>query len=326
VDTLAVFRCIRNTDEVGALKNQTEADLKKYVDFARKLGFRAENRSSVGTEAVERVLELAEEIRAEYPRSIFFLGVLVFEEDNLLHRILHNETALAMQRRLQFAGLEAVVLPIREMAALCHRRGVPVAIDGAHAPGHIALDVPRLGVDWYVGNLHKWAFAAKGTAVIWCAPEHQKALHPTAISHALGHGFTPEFDYTGTRDNSAWLAVPAALDYIDGLGPEALRAHNAALAREAGAMLTLAWDSEAAAAPEFCASMVSVRLPVGFLGGAGDDRDAARTFAARLNEEHGITAGIMVLDGGLWVRVSAQIYNEIDDYARLAAIGKTLAG
>ena len=72
--------------------------------------------------------------------------------------------------------------------------------------------------------------------------------------------------------------------------------------------------------------MVSVRLPVSFLGGAGDDRDASRTLAAWLSEEHGITAGIMVLDGGLWVRVSAQIYNEIGDYERLAAIGKTLGG
>jgi isopenicillin-N epimerase len=233
-------------------------------------------------------------------------------------------TRLASFDHITSAG--AVVLPIREMAALCHRQGVPVAIDGAHAPGQLALDVARLGVDWYVGNLHKWAFAAKGTAVIWCAPEHQMVLHPTAISHALGHGFPAEFDYTGTRDNSAWLAVPAALDYIDGLGAEALRAHNAALAREAGAMLTLAWGSEAAAAAEFCASMVSVRLPGSFLGGAGDDRDAARTLAARLNEEHGITAGIMVLDGALWVRVSAQIYNEIADYERLAAIGKTLGG
>lgn len=105
----------KGVDEIGALKNQTEADLKNYVDFARKLGFRAEQRSSVGTEAVEKVLELSEEIRAEFPRSIFFLGVLVFEKDTLLHRILHNETALAMQRRLQFAGLEAVVLPIRVM-------------------------------------------------------------------------------------------------------------------------------------------------------------------------------------------------------------------
>jgi isopenicillin-N epimerase len=220
----------------------------------------------------------------------------------------------------------AVVLPIREMAALCHRRGVPVMVDGAHAPGQIALDVPALGVDWYVGNLHKWAFAAKGTAVIWCAPEHQRALHPTAISHALGQGFPVEFDYTGTRDNSAWLAVPAALDYADALGAEALRAHNTALAREVGAMLTLAWDSEAAAAPQFCASMVSVRLPASFPAGAGDNRDAARILAARLNEEHGITAGIMVLDGGLRIRVSAQIYNEIGDYERLAAVGTTLGG
>ena len=212
------------------------------------------------------------------------------------------------------------------MAALCRERGVPVAIDGAHAPGQIALDVARLGVDWYVGNLHKWAFAAKGTAVVWCAPEHQKALHPTAISHALGHGFPVEFDYTGTRDNSAWLAAPAAIDYIDALGAEALRAHNAALAGEAGAMLIEAWDSEAAAAPEFCASMVSVRLPVSFPGGAGDNRDAARALAAQLNEEHGITAGIMVLGGALWIRVSAQIYNEIGDYERLAAVGKTLGG
>ena len=87
-------------------------------------------------------------------------------------------------------------------------------------------------------------------------------------------------------------------------------------------MLREAWDSEAAAAPEFCAAMVSVRLP----GGAGGDRDAAHRLATRLNGQHSITAGVMVLDGGLWVRVSAQIYNEIDDYRRLAAIGRTLVG
>jgi isopenicillin-N epimerase len=229
------------------------------------------------------------------------------------------KTRLACFDHITSAG--AVVLPIREMVALCRERGVPVAVDGAHAPGQIALDVPALGVDWYVGNLHKWAFAAKGTAVIWCAPERQTALHPTAISHAVGQGFTAEFDYTGTRDNSAWLAVPAALDFVEALGAEAMRAHNAALAREAGAMLRKAWGREAAAAPEFCASMVSVRLC-----GAGSDRDAARRLAAELAARHRITAGVMMLGGGLWVRVSAQIYNEIGDYERLATIGRTLLG
>jgi amino acid permease len=103
----------KGADEVDALRRHTEEDLEKYAAFARKLGFRAEHRHALGTEAVEKVLEMAEGIRKDYPRSIFFLGSLVFEQDSLAHRILHNETAQAMQRQLQFAGLEAVVLPIR---------------------------------------------------------------------------------------------------------------------------------------------------------------------------------------------------------------------
>ena len=214
----------------------------------------------------------------------------------------------------------AVVLPVREMAALCRARGVPVAIDGAHAPGQVALDVPALGVDWYVGNLHKWAFAAKGTGVLWCTPERQRTLHPTAISHALGAGFPAEFDYTGTRDNSAWLAAPAALDWLDAMDAARVRRHNAALAKEAGALLLAAWRTEAAAAMQFRGSMISVALP----GGAGGDGDAAHRLALLLHREHRISAGVMALAGRLWVRVSAQIYNEIGDYERLAALGKTL--
>jgi isopenicillin-N epimerase len=245
------------------------------------------------------------------------------DPDRLLRPLaaaLGPRTRLAVFDHITSAG--AVVLPVREMAALCRERGVPVAIDGAHAPGQIALEVPALDVDWYVGNLHKWAFAAKGTAVIWCAPERQASLHPTSISPGLGQGFPAEFDYAGTRDNSAWLAAPAALDYLDALDPEAVHAHNRVLAAEAGALLCKAWDSEAAAAPEFRGSMVSVRLP----GSAGADREAAHRLGARLNEEHGITAGVMVLDGALWIRVSAQVYNQIGDYERLAAIGRTLLG
>lgn len=234
------------------------------------------------------------------------------------------EAAIGLRTRLacfdHITSAGAVVLPIAEMAAICRAHGVPVAVDGAHAPGQLALDVPALGVDWYVGNLHKWAFAAKGTAVIWCLPERETEIHPTAISHALGQGFVAEFDYTGTRDNSAWLAAPAALDYLDGLDAAAMRAHNAALAQEAGAMLAAAWDSETAASPEFSAAMISVRLP----GATDGSREAARRLAAELSKRHRIAVGAMTLDGGLWIRVSAQIYNEIGDYARLAEIGNAL--
>jgi hypothetical protein len=99
--------------EIDALRNQTETDLFKYVAFARSLGFRADHRYEIGTEAVEEVLSLCEAVQKEYPRSIFFLGQLVFEADRFYYRFLHNETAFAIQRRLQFAGLQAIVLPVR---------------------------------------------------------------------------------------------------------------------------------------------------------------------------------------------------------------------
>jgi K+ transporter len=103
----------KGATEIEALKAQTIADLQKYVDFAHRLGFRAEMRYAIGREAVEQIVTLSEEIREEFPRAIFYLGQLVFENDRFYYRILHNETAFAIQRRLQFKGLQAIVLPIR---------------------------------------------------------------------------------------------------------------------------------------------------------------------------------------------------------------------
>jgi amino acid transporter len=103
----------KGADEIGELKKKTVSDLEKYVAFARRLGFRADYRYAIGTEAVDQVVALCEEIRTEFPRSVFYIGQLVFENDRFYYRLLHNETAFAIQRRLQFAGLQAVVMPIR---------------------------------------------------------------------------------------------------------------------------------------------------------------------------------------------------------------------
>jgi amino acid permease len=99
--------------EVEALRAQTQADLEKYVDFAHRLGFRAEMRYAIGREAVAKAVELCEQLHADFPRAIVYLGKLVFEDNRFYYRLLHNETAFAIQRRLQFAGLPAIVLPIR---------------------------------------------------------------------------------------------------------------------------------------------------------------------------------------------------------------------
>jgi len=107
----------KGATEIEALKAQTISDLQKYADFAHRLGFRAEMRYAIGREAVEQVVALAEEIRKEFPRAIFYLGQLVFENDRFYYRVLHNETAFAIQRRLQFKGLQAIVLPIRVLGS-----------------------------------------------------------------------------------------------------------------------------------------------------------------------------------------------------------------
>ena len=99
-----------------------------------------------------------------------------------------------------------------------------------------------------------------------------------------------------------------------------MRTHNNTLADAAGRMLAESWKSELSAAAPYRAAMAAVRLP----GGRGADRAAARRLATRLTNEHGVTLGVMVMDGGLWIRVSAQIYNEMSDYAKIARIGRTL--
>src|ERR1700730_2016081 len=97
----------------------------------------------------------------------------------------------------------------------------------------LSLDMPSIGADWYVGNCHKWLMAPKGSGFLWARPERQAELHPVTISHGLGKGFLAEFDWTGTRDPSAFLAVEAAIDFHYRLGGAALRARNTTLAAEA---------------------------------------------------------------------------------------------
>src|SRR5207253_9850669 len=101
---------------------QTQAVLARYVATARALRLAADWRMTVGTEVVAEGVELCKRIAQAFPHSVFFLGRLVFEEETWVHRILHNETAYQMQRRLQFAGLNAMVLPVRVLRAAARTR------------------------------------------------------------------------------------------------------------------------------------------------------------------------------------------------------------
>lgn len=103
----------KGANEIERLKAETREHLGRYVAWARVHGLQADFRTSVGTEAVAAVEELCEEVAREFPRSVVFLGKLVFREERWYHKLLHNETAFALQRRLQFRGIQAIMLAIR---------------------------------------------------------------------------------------------------------------------------------------------------------------------------------------------------------------------
>lgn len=206
----------------------------------------------------------------------------------------------------------ALKLPIARLVELAKAAGAAVLVDGAHAPGMMELDVPGLGADWYTGNCHKWMFAAKGCAFLWAGQTAE--LHPSVISHGFEDGFHAEFDYVGTRDGSAQHSLPAAIDFMEGFGLGGIQSHNHTLAVAAGQRLADAWRTETGAPPALMGAMAIVRLPYG----AGADLAVAKRLRARLLDEDGIQIRLNPLAGGLWVRVSAQIYNDMADIDRLA--------
>jgi hypothetical protein len=90
-----------------------EDDLQSFVDFANCLGWYAEYRYALGTDLMEELEKLCKSVAKEFPRSVFFAGKLVFQEENFLTRLLHNHTPFTLEQRLQFEGLEMMILPVR---------------------------------------------------------------------------------------------------------------------------------------------------------------------------------------------------------------------
>jgi isopenicillin-N epimerase len=179
----------------------------------------------------------------------------------------------------------------------------------------LSLDVPSIGADWYTGNCHKWLMAPKGSGFLWAAPERQADTHPLVISHGFGQGFTAAFDWIGTRDPTAWLSVPAAIDFHERFGGARLRERNVALAREQATLLAQTWKTERGAPDALTGSMAAVRLPLREPATA----ERAQELRKKLFEDRRLEVPVTAFAGALWARISAHAYNRPADYARLAA-------
>jgi len=214
----------------------------------------------------------------------------------------------------------ALVVPLARLVDALRERGIDTLVDGAHAPGMVPLDLDALGAAYYTGNAHKWLCAPKGAAFLHVRRDRQAALHPAVISHGYTQGFQAEFDWTGTFDPTPWLCIPEALRYMGGLLPGGwpeLMARNRALALAARDLLCASLASAAPAPDALLGSMASIPLPAPAAGSP-----AARLDHDALGEwfrERGVRTWIYPKPVPL-LRVSAQLYNDLDQYRRLAAL------
>ncbi len=215
----------------------------------------------------------------------------------------------------------AVVFPVAEIARACRERGVECLVDGAHAPGMLDLDLAAIDATYYTGNLHKWVCAPKGSAFLWVTESRRAGVHPSTVSHFLDEGFDSEFDWQGTRDISAWLAVQDAIAFFEPLGWSALRGHNASLASwgrrllcgELGTRPLTPMPARAGSA-ELLGSIATIELP----RTAPGRFPGPEALQADLYERERIEVPIIDWGGRWHVRISAQAYNRPTQYQLLA--------
>ena len=140
-----------------------------------------------------------------------------------------------------------MIEPVKALTFICKAKGLKVLVDGAHAPGVLDIDVKDIGADYYTGNCHKWLFAPKGTAFLWVSPELQSSNcpQPTVISSSGKHDYLGRFEYTGTRDYTAFAALPKALSFVDARlgGLNNMVRYNRALLRDGCDLLIKKWNT-----------------------------------------------------------------------------------
>lgn len=242
----------------------------------------------------------------------------------------------------------ALVLPIERLVPALAGKGVDVLVDGAHGPGMVGLKLRELAPAYYVGTCHKWMCAPKGSAFLYVRRDRQALIKPLSISSGANDPrtdrsrFRLDFDWNGTLDPSAWLTIPAAIDGLGEMLPggwPALRSINHALAVSAGALLAEALHTPVQAPDSMIGSMASPLLP----GGPWPRAEAARrvSMIESALRERRFEVPLMLwpspwlVDSGdlpettqfdVLVRISAQAYNYLGQYERLASILSGFAG
>lgn len=247
----------------------------------------------------------------------------------------------ACSPRTRFAVLDhitsptALRFPIESLVPLLRERGIETLIDGAHGPGQIPIDIRAMGAGYYAGNGHKWLSGPKGAAFLAVRPDLVEGFEPLVPSHGASSKrsdrsrFHLEFDWLGTDDPTAYLALPAAIQFLGSLHPggwPALYAANHALAIEAQGLLAAAIGIERPVPAAMIGAMAALPLPPE--PGCPPTEPPFHSPTQEALYAQGFEVPVFPFPA--WprrlIRVTAHAYNDADQYRRLAAALKLNIG
>ncbi|RUR72521.1 aminotransferase class V-fold PLP-dependent enzyme [Chlorogloeopsis fritschii PCC 9212] len=215
-----------------------------------------------------------------------------------------------------------LIFPLQQLVQELQERGVDTLIDGAHAPGMLALNLREINATYYTGNCHKWLCAPKGAAFLYVRRDKQSEIRPLTISHGANSPrtdkscFQLEFDWMGTDDPTAYMCVPEAIAFLGALLPggwDELRQRNHQLVLEARKLLCEALEVLPPCPDDTIGSMAVIPMPA-----ALENRNFI-SVRDELFDRFNIQVQIVPWQETpkLLVRISAQIYNTIEEYEYL---------
>lgn len=203
----------------------------------------------------------------------------------------------------------ALTFPVKEICRRAREAGILTLIDGAHAPGHVPVDLPEIGADFYTGNCHKWMCAPKGAGFLYVRREHQAEIHPliTSWGYRDGDTFVTRHQVQPTRDPAAYLSVPAAIEFQREHHWEQVRAACHALAVDLRTAINALTGRAPLCDEAHFAQMFAVELPP-------CDVTAIKN---RLYDEYRVELPVYQWQDKPILRVSLQGYNTPDDAEQL---------
>jgi isopenicillin-N epimerase len=219
----------------------------------------------------------------------------------------------------------AVTFPVAEICKRAREAGILTVIDGAHAPGQIPLDMQAIDADFYTGNCHKWMCSAKGAGFLYVRREHQKLIEPLVVSWGwssqnhenLGSSFLDNYAWLGTQDFSAYLSVPAAIEFQKKYKWDKVRQDCHVLLRDCLGKLNKLTGLE----PAYASDSLYHQLAITPLPKVTD----LTVLKNQLYDDYKIEIPLTEYKGQQFARISVQGYNTADDLdALVSALAKLL--